>query len=246
MLDKHKSKMGYVDICLPVNNEEKLAEQAKKIGYTEVVFLYEFKHKQEIEVKKKELKFVEKKLEVKIHTGTLISLKKPANLRLARALYLESDLIAAKSSGFEKITRAILSQKRIDITCGIATVLGRDYVYGARSGLNQVLARLAAKSGQAYGIDFSEILHEKERKKLLRRITHNVKICQSCKVPIVLASFASDPSDMRWPQDLVAFAEVLGIKEPKKVVGENIITVLRRKAELRSPAFVRPGVKIVS
>jgi len=233
-----------IDIQIPLNNEAKLIEESKRIGIKQVIFLYPFKKKQDLVAQKKKNNSLKG---IKISTGILLKPQAVSEIsRFPKSLYFEADFIACQSTS-EKVIRAIVSQPKIDLLVNPETDTGKDHTHYRYSNVNQVIAKLSKENDLAYGVDFHRLLSLDSRIKLLGRIMQNIRIFQKYKVPLVIASFASKPEDIRNPKDLSALLRVLGssYKESKLAIKQNLLAILERKEQRRSPEYVRPGVKVV-
>lgn len=124
----------------------------------------------------------------------------------------------------------------------------KDFMKERGSGLDHVICRIAAKNKIAIGIDFSEILNadEKERVAILGRIIQNIKLCRKYKVKVLFASFASSLFEMRAVQDLMAFAQAIGMTpvEAKKSLS-TAADIIRRNKEKRSPEYISEGIRVI-
>jgi RNase P/RNase MRP subunit p30 len=229
-------------ICLPKNNETELVEIGKEFGYESFIFLYELKSKKNlIEIKTK----LAKSLDVNYKVGIFF---KPQNVseieKFNKALFIEADFICAEAHE-EKLVRAIVSQLKIDMIVNIATSSGKDATHYRRSGVNQVIAKLAKSNKLIYGVSFSNILSDSKRYRLLGRIMQNQRIFSKFKVPVEINCFAKNRWEIRSKDDLYSFAKVLKVKTLKKDFGEKIKQYIRKKSNYRTRKLVRPGVKIV-
>jgi len=85
-------------------------------------------------------------------------------------------------------------------------------MFSRRSGLNQVLCKLAAKNNVAIGFDFSYLLNSsgKERARILGRMSQNVRFCKKYKVKMVFSSFARNKYELRSENYLKIFSKILG------------------------------------
>lgn len=233
-----------IDICLPKNNEEEIIARAGELGYSCMVFLYDFDKREQISRKKQE--FSKEKIDVKIgiclRPRTISQLKKQLNY-----FYMEADFIAVCSSK-EEIVREAVSSPKADAVFDVATATGRDAPHYRNSGFNQVLADLAAKNKVAYGVDFSQILDLEgwPRAKLWGREAQNTYICRR-RLPIIIASFAKNQWGLRKPEDLSAISRLLGLNFPqsKAAVSSNIANILKIKAQRRNREYIMPGVRLV-
>lgn len=224
-----------IDICLPKDNEKELLEQAKKLGYKEVVFLYSTK--KELLEKKKKYKKV----------GFYLRAKKISDLKKLDSVYLEADLIAVSSQD-ESIIRAAAENPRIDLLFEITSATGKDHLHYRYSGLNEIVVNIAKKSRQSYGLSFRYFLEQKPeaRAKILGRELQNIRLTRR-KIPIIIASFSQNPEQIRKPEDLQALSRVLGLNHPQSKASSlgGILDILTRKARIKSKEYVQPGVRIV-
>ncbi|MBT6995678.1 hypothetical protein HN865_00255 [Candidatus Woesearchaeota archaeon] len=110
------------------------------------------------------------------------------------------------------INRFAVENKQVDILLSPEKNTRKDLMFSRRSGLNQVLCKLAAKNGVAIGFDFSYLLHssDKQRARILGRMKQNVKFCKKYKVKMVFSSFAKNKYELRSEDFLKVFARILG------------------------------------
>ncbi|MBI2040743.1 MAG: hypothetical protein HYT16_01450 [DPANN group archaeon] len=226
-------------IVIPSGNEKELLEKAIALSITNVMFLYQTKNSNELNEKKKKFG---------ANVGILF---KPKNIsdakKINEKLYLEADLIAATSQD-EKIIRALCENPMVDVVFGVATSFGKDALDYRRSGINAILANLMKQNKQSYAISFANILNEigTKRAKLLGREMQNVQLTHR-KVPLIIASFATKPEEMRIMENLSALLRILGANYPqsKAATSTAIENILKRKEARRSKTWVRAGVLVV-
>ena len=86
-----------------------------------------------------------------------------------------------------------------------------DNVHYRKSGLNQVLCKLAKQNDIAVGFDFARLLRSqgKERGKILGKMFFNYKICKKYKVKMVFSSFAKDKFELRNGDSMRVFERIL-------------------------------------
>jgi len=94
----------------------------------------------------------------------------------------------------------------------------RDFIHQRNSGLNHILAKIAHDKDKIIAFNFSTILNADSEKRalLLGRMRQNVKLCRKYKVKMFLASFASEPYELRSNYELRAFGYIIGMN-PKEV-----------------------------
>lgn len=115
--------------------------------------------------------------------------------------------------GTEEQNRKYVSDKQNDVLMNPELKSLGDKVHYRKSGLNQVLAKLAAKNDVAIGFGFSYVLNSKgvERAKIIGRMKQNVRICRKAGAKMVVCSYGSNVKEMRGAKDLLAFARLLGM-----------------------------------
>ncbi len=161
----------------------------------------------------------------KVHSINLISANNQKQLR--NKINKEPGLVVILGS---PLNREVISNRKVDILVSPHSGIGRkDYLNSRNSGLNEILCKIARKNEVAVGLSFSEVLNSKgvDRALIIGRMMQNIVLCRKFKVQMVLASFASNESEMRAPKDLLSFGIVLGMNpgEAKKAlsVTEEII-----------------------
>ena len=127
--------------------------------------------------------------------------------------------------GNDKINRAALENKKVNILLGPEKGKKRDHTHYRNSGLNQVLCKLANKNNIAIGFDFNDVLYAKERYKLERyiilgRMMQNVRFCRKYKVKMYVFDFSNE----RNKEELRSFCFVIGMTpgEAKEAVSLNL------------------------
>lgn len=110
------------------------------------------------------------------------------------------------------INRFVVENKKVDILLSPEKNLKKDLMFSRRSGLNQVLCKLAAKNDVAIGFDFSYLLNStgKQRARILGRMRQNVKFCKKYKVKMIFSSFAKTKYELRSNDFLKVFSNILG------------------------------------
>ena len=179
-----------IDIVFPKNNEQEFIDLASKLGFSSLVFVYDKPNFREISSKK-----------VKIHYALLLPI---AKLNIAR-----SKKLLAFYKGHSHAREAI--ERGFDVVFAVEDDPRPDHLHFRNSGLNHVLCRFAHKNKVKIGFSFSDILNSNNCHILLGRIMQNIRFCRKFKVPMLIASFAKTPFEMRSFFELRAFFEVLGM-----------------------------------
>ena len=177
------------DIVFPRNNEQEFALLAKKLGYTGLVCCYSK---------------IPEKIPKTVLPLVCIDMNKPKGaLRILPA----SDK-----------TRAMIEMKQADLIFDFEATGKKEYIHHRGSGMNHVLAHLMEKKSIALGFAFSTLLHADllKRAQLIGRMHQNIMLCRKYHVPMITASFAGRPYELRSPHDLAALFSDVGM-HPKEI-----------------------------
>jgi ribonuclease P/MRP protein subunit RPP1 len=117
------------------------------------------------------------------------------------------------------------------------------------SGLNHVMAKLAAKNQVAIEINFREILlsSKNTRSHIMRHIRENVKLCKKYKTSIIISSGAVSHWQLKDPKVLMSMGCLLGLElnEAKDALSKTPENMIKMIKERRDRRWIRPGVKVV-
>ncbi len=148
-----------------------------------------------------------------------------------------SDVLCGKcvkisEGGTEEQNRKYVSDAQNDILMNPELKSLGDKIHYRKSGLNQVLAKLATKNDVAIGFGFSFVLNSKsvERAKMIGRMKQNVRICKKAGAKMVVCSYGGNVKEMRGARDLLAFARIIGM-EPGEA--KNSLNWKRREKKVR-------------
>lgn len=128
----------------------------------------------------------------------------------------EKDKLIIVQAQNDVYNRKILEYGKFSILLGVEAGSRKNTLRQIDSGLNHVLAKIAAKNKIALGTDLSEIqkLSKNEKAKRLAKIAQNIKICRKAKCKIVLLNY----SDKKDAQNLL-----LSLGASTSQAGEAII-----------------------
>lgn len=152
-----------------------------------------------------------------------------------------NDLVIAVCKDENDIRKAA-ENKSIDIILGMEDAEKKDSLHERKSGLNDVICKLAKKKNIAIGFSFTKVLHSNNRSLLMGRMAQNAELCRKYKVKTILASFAETKWDVRSYNELISFGLTIGMtpKEAKEAL-EYAPEIVKEKKEERLPQ----GVKVV-
>ena len=135
--------------------------------------------------------------------------------KIEKQLNIETQLVKdfmMIQGGDDKINRKAVENKKVDILLSPEKNNKKDLMFSRRSGLNQVLCKLAAKNGVAIGFNFSYLLNSsgRERAKIFGRMRQNLRLCKKYKVKMIFSSFARDKYELRSDDLMKTFERILG------------------------------------
>lgn len=180
-----------IDVVFPNKNEQEFIEIAKKLGITGLIFAYKDKKD-----------FYQEKTTIPITNALLVE---PKNLHKFRGI---PTICTASREAIERGANVVYDFELQE---------QKEHTHYRRSGLNQVLCKLATDKKVHIGISFANLLNNTGQKRamILGRIMQNITFCQKYKTKIKIASFATSPYEMRAPQDLRALFQQLGLNNPE-------------------------------
>jgi len=186
-----------IDIVFPKDNEKEFIETAEKLGYKELIFVYEHKFP---DVRSKF------KTKLKLHDALLVQHKKIISAKN------KSKLVFVKA---EEDNRVAFEKSRPSLVFAFEEAQPRDFMHQRGSGLNHILCRLAKENKVKIGFSFNSILNcgAMKQAQILGRVQQNIKLCRKYKCKTAIASFAKSPYEMRSPKDLMAFFIELGMHQ---------------------------------
>ena len=106
----------------------------------------------------------------------------------------------------EEMLRFALEKTPVDMVVNVENLHPKDHTHYPRSGLDQVLAKIAAAKEKTVVFNFNDVLISTNRGKLIARMRLNIKLCKKYKVKMLLTDF----SNQRTVADLTSFYRVLG------------------------------------
>lgn len=109
----------------------------------------------------------------------------------------------------EEMLRFALEKAPIDGVMRVEEIHSTDSVHYVRSGLDQILCRIACERDKAVVFSFSAVLNSPQRAKLLGRMMFNLELCQKYGVKVLLSNFSEAMEEMRSAADLQALERVL-------------------------------------
>ncbi len=184
-----------IDVVVPKNNGAELLAMAIKLGFKEIIFLYN-------QVKEKPTN--PNSDEIKVYTAGLIN--NMNDLDKARRNY---DFVFAPAN------RAFFENKHIKYLINAEADSRDELLYQKRAGLDDIMCRVAKEKNKVVVFNTSLLAQDKNKDKnrnnmnIFGRMQQNARLCRKYRVETLIVTFASTPFEMRTPKDLDGFARAL-------------------------------------
>ncbi len=205
------------------------AGMARKLGWDGMAVLAPLKERHE-------LKAIDAK-GMEMSKGIIVSGKAARIAKDVRSVRKQAEIVAVEG-GDPEVNRAALSTAEVDMI--IRPWKGRQ-----DSGLDHVMAKLAAKNDVSVCFDFHGLLvsSRRGRVQVMNSMLEAAKLVRKFKAPFVMASGAVEPYCMRSPSDLISFGRSLGFRDPeiKRAMSGRIVSENRKRL---SGKWVMPGVEV--
>lgn len=187
------------DIVIPEGNEKALIAMAERLGYSGLVFLV--KDRNLLREEQGRIDDLGKGTELNLSVGLFMSGKEN---RSGKAMTVLKD---------PENPRGAIEQRMADWIMGLEYEDREDKLHHRRSGLNQVLAKIMAEKEVGLCYSFKDFLSvgPGALPVLLGRVALNIRIAKKYGVRVCVGSFASDPLEMRNPEDLKALFRLQGM-----------------------------------
>ncbi len=118
----------------------------------------------------------------------------------------------------EELLRYVLEKTPVDMVLGAEYFHPHDNLHYPRSGLDQILCKIAAERGKIIAFSFADILNAANQPQLLRRMMFNISLCQKYKVKMLFSTFAQSKWELRAAHDLLALWRVLGGRDKEDLM----------------------------
>jgi len=232
---------------LPLEDETKFLEIAKKLDIKNICFAYKFhiiNNPPVDTLSKSSILEIAKKLDINLFFAVILDNNKD----------IKNQITNAKRSNFltllktEDNKRSPFDSKGLDIIYNLESEQRPDVFNYRRSGLNQITCSLAKTNHLAIGFSFSNLLNSSGmlRSSLKGRVSQNFKLCKKYKLNVIAASFASAPLEMRSPHDLKSVLITLGMQDilSKKSI-YNLTNLLQQKQLEKDGKKLADGIELL-
>jgi ribonuclease P/MRP protein subunit RPP1 len=175
----------------------------------------------------------------KVIQGVEIYAKNGNELRKLVDRYRARSTVLAVHGGDEAVNRSACEDSRIDIL-----LHPQD---SKTSGINHILAKLAADKNIAIGFDMSPIISNKggSRVRVLSNYRTNLALVKKYETPFVLTSGAMSIYDLRDVRSMIALTRLFGMGEADAVKGLSHYPSLILKRNTPGSGYIMEGVELV-
>ncbi len=219
------------------NSLEEVIEFAKKLGWSGVAVCDVFESEEKLIKQRLLIDSLKTKYDTDIAHGVEIRVDDPNKIKpLAQKIRKDVEIIIVRG-GDLAINRAALETPEVDI-------LSHPEFQRNDSGIDHVLAKLAADNQVCIELNFREALYSfrKSRAHILTHMRRNVALSKKFGFPVVITSGAYSKWEMRGPRELAAFGTMVGLELENAMNAISGARVDRNRARL-SGNWVMPGVE---
>jgi len=184
------------DIVFPNGNEREFIQMAERLGISELVLAYS----------RPPNALSSSTPKLKVRSAIL------AQPNQVQATKHKAGFVITKAAANEQ-DRFLFEKAKPSIIFDLEQSARPDGLFQRNSGLNHIMAALAAKNEITIGFSFSSILNSSgfRRAQIIGRMAQNLVLCRKYKVKTLFASFAHSPPEMRSEHDLKSFFGLLGV-----------------------------------
>lgn len=173
-----------IDILMPKGNEAELMVMAERLGFRELVLLYE-------------------------HKKPPVPVPSSAKLKVLQAVLVSSlneiNGINHEVMVFAPAQREFFENRRVGFLIDAESDPGKDLFFQRRAGLDEAMCKLAKEKTTTLVFDL-RLLRDNAA---LGRMLQNARLCRKHRLKTIVATFASYPLQMRAPKDLEGFSRML-------------------------------------
>ncbi len=201
------------DVVFAKGNEDVFLLAAKRLGYNKIVFAYNSFADLSSSILDSNVNldgvFVKKALFVSHDNKNRVA--SDIN-RVGSIAGAEGTLVFVRARD-EKFNRFVLEKTKANALVNPEYVYVKDHLHFRRSGLDQVVCKLAALNGKAILTSLHDLVFSgtEERALLMGRIMQNIAFCRKYKVNYGAVSFADKINGMRGASDVRALLFSFGM-----------------------------------
>jgi len=188
-----------------------------------------------------EVEALRKDSPLKLYTGALVT--KPVR-RNARKALDKADLVFVEGQA-----REASECWEVDLVSRPEKEAEKDFMKQRNSGVDHIIARNMSERFIALELNFSDILHSRNRARatLLGRIRQNIKVALKYNTPLVFTTGSDRLSDLRSPGEMISLARVLGLseEEAKATLSSTPFKLIEKSGDRRDPNILLKGLEVL-
>lgn len=191
---------------------------AQRLDYRSLIFIYEFKKDIGLSEIKDKLHRLSKEHNIDLKFGVLVTTKNITVASKKAKDFTDFLIVDSKEETLQGL-RNLLEKRKPSLVYNIE-FQKKDFIHHRNSGLNQVYCNFLKENNIILGLNFNLLNHSKNREFIIPRISQNIRFSKKYGFDIKIASFATDPFDMRSPKELESLFISLGMdaKAAKKAM----------------------------
>jgi ribonuclease P/MRP protein subunit RPP1 len=165
-------------------------------------------------------------------TGIEIKPKTTSELRSLIKKFGKADFTILTTDDYD-VKRVAVDKALVDVIAHNERGSRRSNRNYRHSGVDHVIAKKCAENKVSVNICFNDFLKAKDRGVMLGRMRQNVRLCLKYGAPIIVSSGAERLDELVPADNLVAFAEFLGMNRKQAVQSLSIVAekILERRAK---------------
>ncbi len=192
----------FYNIVFPKNNEQAFIEAAEKLQTEGLCLAYPFVDRKNASDAKEAISELQKKTKVKLAAAFTAT---------GSGIHKIHDLSEIAIAEAPENSRDTIAKQAPEIVYNLELSQAKDFAKARNSGLDKPTCQFARENNVILAFSFSTLLNAKNQQQLLGRMMQNIKLCRKYDVKTAIASFASDPYEMRSHHDLKSFLLAFGM-----------------------------------
>ena len=233
----------YSDLSIGSASVKDMIAMAVSLDLSSICIIDYIKDKNKDNLDRLRKEIAKEKPKIEVLAGIEISTEDPEILKRQISRLRDRADIIIVSGGSSKINRVAVEDARVDILS--APEMGR-----RDSGLDDVMTRFAAKNSVAIELNFRAVLntYRKVRSHILSHMRTNAELAAKYGAPLVIASGAEKPFDMRTGRELASLGNLagLGLAESLDSVSSVPESLAKHVKTVKGKGYIMPGVEVVS
>ncbi len=232
----------YSDLSIGESSVKDIIGMAEKLDLSSICIIDHVKDKNKDNINRLKEEIKKQKPNIEVLAGVEINTEDTEILKRQISRLRETADIVIVSGGSSKINRAAVEDARVDI-------LAHPERGRRDSGLDDIMARLAAKNNVAIELNFKMVLntYRKIRSHMLAHMRDNAELVHKFGAPLVISSGAEKAFEIRTGRELASLGTLVGLELAKSLdcvssVPESMIAHIKK---VKGENHIMPGVEVI-